>query len=270
MPELPEVETIARSLAPHLAGRTLCDVMVRERRLRERVAPDFERRLARRRVGAVERMGKALALEVGEGEAVLVQLGMTGRLTLCEPGAPDRPHDHVRFTLDDGRVLVFNDVRRFGWLRLVRHADIGTLLGGGIDPLDATWTGAALFAASRGRSVAVKSFLMDQRAVLGIGNIYASEILFHAGVRPRRRVARLTHADCDRIVGAARLVLADAIRCGGSSISDYRDGFDRFGSYQERHRVYARAGQACPACRTPITACRIVGRSSFYCRRCQR
>jgi formamidopyrimidine-DNA glycosylase len=270
MPELPEVETIARSLAPHLEGRRVRGVAVRERRLRERLAGDFERRLAGRAISGVARLGKALTLDVGDGEVVLVQLGMTGRLTLRDAVAPARPHDHVRFALDDGRVLVFNDVRRFGWLRVVSAATAGALLGGGTDPLTGGLTGGGLFAAMRGRRVCVKSLLMDQRVVLGIGNIYASEILFHAGIRPRRRVARLTRVECDRIVDAAHAVLADAIRCGGSTISDYRDGFDRFGTYQDRHRVYARRGLACRACGTPIAACRIVGRSSFYCRRCQR
>lgn len=270
MPELPEVETIVRSLAPHLEGRTVRHVTVRQRRLRAPLARDFERRLAGRAIGRVARLGKALTLDVGDGEAVLVQLGMTGRLTLRDPAQPERPHDHVRFAIDDGGILVFNDVRRFGWLRVVQAAAVAALLGGGTDPLTGPFTGAALFAATRGRRVRVKSLLMDQRVVLGIGNIYASEILFAAGVRPRRRVDRLTRAECERIVDAARVVLADAIRCGGSTISDYRDGFDRFGTYQDRHRVYARDGLPCPVCGTTIAAGRIVGRSSFWCRRCQR
>lgn len=270
MPELPEVETIARTLAPHLGGRALRRVTVHERRLREPLAPDFERRLEGRRIAGVARLGKALTLDVGRDEVVLVQLGMTGRLTLRGGGTPPRPHDHVHFALDDGRALVFNDVRRFGWLRVVRAATVEALLGGGTDPLAGPLTGADLFAATRGRRVSIKSLLMDQRVVLGIGNIYASEILFHAGLRPRRRAARLTRAHCDRLAAAARAVLLDAIRCGGSTISDYRDGFDRFGTYQDRHRVYARRGLPCRTCGTVIVGCRIVGRSSFYCRRCQR
>jgi len=270
MPELPEVETIARSLAPHLEGRTLRRVEARERRLREPLGRDFERRVTGRTIGQVARFGKGLTLDLGHGDVVLVQLGMTGRLTLRDPTAAARSHDHVRFELDDGGVLVFNDVRRFGWLRVVPAAAIGALVGGGTDPLTGALTGGALFAATRGKRVRVKSLLMDQRVVLGIGNIYASEILFHAGVRPGRRVARLTRAECERIVTDACAVLDDAIRCGGSTISDYRDGFDRFGTYQDRHHVYGRAGLPCRRCGTAIVTCRIVGRSSFYCRRCQR
>lgn len=270
MPELPEVETIARSLAPHLEGRTVVRVVARERRLRAPLARDFERRVTGRAIAGVARVGKGLTLDVGDGETLLVQLGMTGRLTLRDGAAAARPHDHVYLALDDGRVLVFNDVRRFGWMRIVPTRAIGALLGGGTDPLVGPLTGGALFAVARGRRLRVKSLLMDQRIVLGIGNIYANEILFHAGVRPSRRASRLTRAECDRIATGARAVLVDAIRCGGSTISDYRDGFERFGTYQHRHHVYARGGLPCRACGTPIVARRIVGRSSFYCRRCQR
>lgn len=270
MPELPEVETIARTLAPYVQGRRLRAIEIHERRLREPIAADFEGRLAGRVVRGVGRRGKALVVDVGGGEVLLVQLGMTGRLTLRSADAPARPHDHVRFVLDDGGRLVFNDVRRFGWLRVVSAADVAVLVGGGADPMDDAFTAQCLFGLTRRRRTSVKSLLMDQRIVVGIGNIYANEALFHAGVRPRRGAGRLTAAECARIVDAVRCVLYDAIRCGGSSISDYRDGFDRFGSYQERHHVYARAGSPCRACGTPIVGCRVVGRSTFYCRRCQR
>lgn len=271
MPELPEVETIVHTLAPHLGSRTIVRVEVREARLREPLRPSFARELAARRIDAVTRRGKAIVIEIGRDQSLLVQLGMTGRLTL-QPGSegPARPHDHVRFHLDDGRRVVFNDVRRFGWLRIVPTEQVAALLGGGLEPMAADFDAARLFRATRGRRVAIKSLLMDQRVVLGIGNIYANEVLFHAGIRPRRRAARLTRGECGRIVETTRAVLREAIASGGSTISDYRDGFDRFGTYQHRHHVYDRAGAPCRVCRTPVRQCRVVGRSSFYCARCQR
>ena len=142
--------------------------------------------------------------------------------------------------------------------------------GAGIDPLEGAFTPDALFALTRGRRTPIKALLMDQRRVAGLGNIYANEILFRAGVRPGRRAARLARDDCRRIVVAARTVLADAIRRGGSSISDYRDGLGREGWFQLDHCVYDRAGRPCPRCRTPIRARVVVGRSTFYCPRCQR
>jgi len=270
MPELPEVETIARTLASHLAGRTVRDVVVRERRLRTPVASDLEDRLRGCMLTGIRRAGKALVLDVGVSGTLLLQLGMTGRLTLRDAGQAPREHDHAWLVLDDERLLVFNDVRRFGSIRLVAPGDLPRLLGGGLDPFAPGFTAEAMFEATRRKRVRVKTFLMDQRVLLGVGNIYANEILFHAGVRPSRRVGRLARGECGEIVRATRVVLTDAIRCGGSSISDYRDGFDRFGTYQEHHHVYGRAARACRRCGVPITRMLLAGRSSFYCRGCQR
>jgi formamidopyrimidine-DNA glycosylase len=176
----------------------------------------------------------------------------------------------VQVVFDDGRRLVYNDIRRFGRLLVVAPEAVEAAVGLGLEPLGPEARPDVLASRARRRRLSIKAFLMDQRIVLGIGNIYASEILFHAGVRPRRQAGRLRRAEWERIVAGIRAVLEEAIACGGSSISDYRDGFERLGSYQTRHRVYDRAGEPCVACGAPIRSRVIVGRSSFYCPACQR
>ena len=269
MPELPEVETVVRCLAPEVTGRRVLGVSVRETRLRGGVAPDFAERLAGRRIEGLARRGKYLLAPLDDGRLWLVHLGMTGRLTLAPPGRADERHDHVVVRLDDGRVLTFNDARRFGRVAVIERAGLAAETGAGIDPLDRGFTAAALFALTRGRRTSIKALLMDQRRVAGLGNIYVNELLFRAGIRPGRRASRLRRRDCAHLVRATRAVLDDAIRRGGSSVSDYRDGLGRPGWFQLRHRVYDRAGEPCRRCAGPIRARVIVGRSSFYCPRCQ-
>ena len=270
MPELPEVETIARSLAPHVVGRRIAAVRVRERRLRERVAAGFGAALTGRHITALARAGKTLVATLDDDRRWLVHFGMTGRLTLTAGPRSSRPHDHVEVVLDDGRRLVYNDVRRFGRLLVVAPDAVQAAVGCGLEPLGPGARPEVLAARARRRRLSIKAFLMDQRILLGVGNIYASEILFHAGVRPRRPAGRLRRAEWGRVVAGMRAVLEEAIACGGSSISDYRDGFERLGSYQFRHRVYDRAGEPCIACGARIRSLVIVGRSSFYCPTCQR
>ena len=265
MPELPEVETIARGLAPELEGRTVLDVVVREPRLRTPVASDFARRLVGRRFGRMGRTGKYLVTPLDDGCCWLVHLGMTGRLTLGATHRLPLVHDHVVVAPDDRRVLVYNDPRRFGRLDVLVAAEVRRVIGPGVDALDVNVTGPWLFARSRGRRTSIKALLMDQREIAGLGNIYVSELLFRAGVRPRRRAARLSRADCDRLVGAMRAVLGDALARGGSSISDYRDGFDRPGSFQDEHAVYDRADLPCRRCCVRGRAGVVAGRSRCWC-----
>jgi formamidopyrimidine-DNA glycosylase len=269
MPELPEVETIVRGLGPALRGRRVVAVEVREARLRVPLPPDFAARLAGRRIADVLRRGKYLVATLDDGALWLVHLGMSGRLTLVAEPLPRGRHDHVAVLLDDARALVYHDPRRFGRMDVIAPAALAAETGGGIDALDPALTPAALFALTRGRRTATKALLMDQRRVAGLGNIYVNELLFRAGVRPSRRAGRLTRAECARIVAAMRAVLAEAIRDGGSSIADYRDGFGRPGGFQAAHRVYGRAGEPCVCCGALVRARRVAGRSSFYCPRCQ-
>jgi len=270
MPELPEIETILRGLGPALVGHRIAAVTVHDHRLRGGVAAGFAGRLTGRRIEALGRRGKYLLATLDDGWCWLMHLGMSGQLLLGAADGPARPHDHVHVILDDGRILVYHDPRRFGRMAVVDRAQLERETGAGIDPLVDDLTAAALFQMTRRRRTSIKALLMDQRRVAGLGNIYVNEILFRAGVRPRRRAGMLTRAACGRIVTATHRVLAEAIRRGGSSIADYRDGFGRAGRFQQRHRVYDRAGLPCRRCGHPIRTVVIVGRSSFYCARCQR
>jgi formamidopyrimidine-DNA glycosylase len=270
VPELPEVETIARGLASEIVGQRVTAVTVRERRLREPVDVGFARALTGRCIVAVARAGKTLVVTLDDARCWLVHLGMTGRLTLQADSGPTHLHDHVVVDLADGRRLVYNDARRFGRLLVVAAAAVADAVGRGLEPLGPDARPEVLAARARGQRRSIKAFLMDQRVLAGIGNIYASEVLFHAGVRPRRQAGRLRRAEWDHLVASMRAVLEHAIACGGSSISDYRDGFGRFGSYQLQHRVYGRGGKPCLRCGARIRALVIVGRSSFYCPSCQR
>jgi formamidopyrimidine-DNA glycosylase len=270
VPELPEVETLLRSLAPALTGRRIEAVRVRDPRLRTPVATQFAARLTGRRIEGLSRVGKYLLAALDDGHVWLIHLGMTGRLTLAGEPRPEERHDHIVVHLEDGRVLTYHDPRRFGRMDVLAPAALAATLGAGVDALSPALTAEVLFALTRRRRTSIKALLMDQRRIAGLGNIYVNEILFRAGVRPRRRTAALRRADCDRLIAAMRAVLAAAIRVGGSSISDYVDGLGRSGWFQLRHHVYDRGGEPCRRCRTPIRQCVIVGRSSFYCPRCQR
>lgn len=270
MPELPEVETIVSGLRPALVGRRVLAVEVREPRLRVRVPAELPRRLRGRRIVSVERHGKRILMALDDGMVCVVGLGMTGRLTLRTGSAAPAPYDCLTFLLDDRRRLVYSDVRRFGRVDVACGLDAVDGDGHGIDALSPRLTPELLHRAARRRHTAVKTLLMDQRLVAGLGNIYANEILFHAGIRPRRTAHRLRRAAWTAIVEAMRAVLRMAIARGGSTIADYRDGFGRFGSYQELHAVYARAGAPCRRCGTPIRSAVLAGRSTFWCPVCQR
>lgn len=269
MPELPEVETVRRSLLP-VVGRRIERVTVIEPRLRRPVAADFAAALVGRVIADVERRGKYLLLRLSGDEYLLAHLGMTGALLLQPLGTPLQRHDHARFELSGDLQLTYNDPRRFGLLRSGKLGDLVELGNVGPSPLAKDFSVAQLAALARGRKRSVKSLLMDQRALGGIGNIYANEILFRAGIRPGRASRRLTRREVAALLAATRSVLHSAIRHGGSSISDYRDGEGRPGYFQLRLRVYDRAGKACLRCGTTIRRTVHAGRSSFYCPQCQK
>lgn len=270
MPELPEVETIARSLSPGLCGRRFVAVDVYERRLRHPVAPGLTAALAGRRVVAVGRRGKYVLCELDDGRIWAIHLGMSGRLTLMARSEPRRRHDHLIAYLDDGRALYYHDPRRFGSLVVMAPGELASLGGGGVDALDPAFTPGFLRSISRGRRRTVKALLMDQAKISGIGNIYANEILFRAGIDPRSRAGGLTQRECRAIVSATRSVLRAAIAQRGTSIADYRDGRGRAGRFQRRLRVYGRAGAPCPRCNARIRKIIVAGRGTFHCPRCQR
>jgi formamidopyrimidine-DNA glycosylase len=277
MPELPEVESLRRILARSAVGRTVVAAQVREARLRRTVAPDFAAAIAGRTIEAIGRRAKYLMIELSGGRLMVVHLGMSGSLTHRRgdfDGASFNPrHDHVEFTFDDGSRLVYNDPRRFGLLKLVARAEVESIVelkGIGPEPFAKEFNGEYLWRVSRGRTCAVKNLLMDQRIVAGVGNIYASEILFRARVRPSRRAGRVTRAELERIATITAEVLREAIGSRGTTFRSYRDSQGQPGRFASKLRVYDREGQPCVECATLIRALVIGQRSSFFCPHCQK
>jgi formamidopyrimidine-DNA glycosylase len=275
VPELPEVETIRRGIEPLVVGRTIDKVVVRDRRLRWPIARGFERQLAGRRIRAVDRRGKYLLLDL-DGGRVILHLGMTGNLALLERdserGRALRKHDHFDFELSGQLVLRFNDPRRFGaalWWPATQpqHALIRHM---GPEPLTDAFNADYMARLARRRSAPVKNFLMDGRIVVGVGNIYAVEALYRAGIRPMRQAGRVTRAEYARLVDAVRAVLNDAIAAGGTTFRDFRDSNGEPGYFVQKLFVYDRAGQPCRKCKAPIKRLVIGQRSSFYCPKCQK
>jgi formamidopyrimidine-DNA glycosylase len=269
MPELPEVEVTRRGLAPQLAGRRISAVEVREPRLRWPVSREV-RSLAGRTVRAVHRRGKYLLLDCGDGH-LIVHLGMSGSLRLLPPGTPAQKHDHFDLVLGD-RLLRLRDPRRFGAVLWTSRAlDSHPLLAGlGLEPLSPALAPARLHALTRGCRMPVKQFLMDARRIVGVGNIYASESLFRAGIDPRKRANRASLNDCTKLAKAIKQTLRAAIRAGGSSLRDYVGADGVLGEFQSRTWVYGREGEPCRRCHSAIKRIVQAGRSSFFCPTCQR
>lgn len=271
MPELPEVETTRRGIEPHLVGRTIRSLIVREPRLRWPVAGDLPSRIAGSRVQAVDRRGKYLLIRTDQGTAIL-HLGMSGALRLVAEATPPGPHDHVDLVLDDGRCLRLTDPRRFGSLHWTEEDPLGhpLLAEIGPEPLDATFDGDYLYHASRGRRVNVKAFLMNGTILAGLGNIYANEALFRAGVHPARAAGRIGRDRYRRLATAIRAVLEEAIIAGGTTLRDFTGGDGRPGYFRLALHVYGRTGEPCPACGRPIRQRVLAQRATYYCPHCQR
>lgn len=271
MPELPEVETTRRGIAPSLRGRRIVRVVVRERRLRWPLPRGFERRVEGCRVTAVLRRAKYL-LVVTDGGTLIVHLGMSGSLRVLRRHAPAVAHDHVDFVLDSGRCLRFNDPRRFGSVHWVQGDALQhpLIAGLGPEPLGPDFDGDALWQPARGRRVAIKQFIMDSRVVAGVGNIYASEALFRAGIRPGSQAGRVSRARMAALAGSIRAVIGEAVAVGGTTLRDYVTPDGTPGYFRQQLFVYERAGQPCRRCRTPVTRCVQGQRATYYCRTCQR
>lgn len=271
MPELPEAETIARDLDPRLAGRRVTDVTITHHDVVAGPADRFVDALIDRIIAGVGRRGKNVVLHLDDAGRLVVNLGMTGRLVTSDsPRVGELAHVAVAFRLDDGRTLFYDDTRRFGLLqRYDAEAWATRDLDLGIEPLSDAFTGEALWALIKRTRTPVRNFLLDQGRVAGVGNIYALEALFRAGIRPTRRGHRITRKEAVRLRDALRDVLSRAIEHRGTTISDYRDGSGEAGGFEPLLRVYGREGERCSACGATIKRTVLTNRSAFYCPECQ-
>ncbi|BCR05383.1 formamidopyrimidine-DNA glycosylase [Desulfuromonas versatilis] len=271
MPELPEVETTRRGIEPLITGRIVTRVVVRVAKLRWPISRTLEETLCGQSILGVERRAKYLLLRFGAGTA-LIHLGMSGHLRVVPEATPAGKHDHVDIALSDGNCLRFNDPRRFGALLWLPNdpQDHPLLAELGPEPFAAEMDGDYLFQRSRGRKVAVKPFIMDQRVLVGVGNIYASEALFRAGIDPRREAGAVSLKRYRLLAEAIRKVLAEAIAAGGTTIRDFRGEGGKPGYFALQLRVYGREGEPCPGCGRPIRVVRLGQRASYFCASCQK
>jgi formamidopyrimidine-DNA glycosylase len=273
MPELPEVEITRRMLAPHLVGRRIEQVLTAQRSYFFLTPPaTLQNNLVGRDVTALDRHGKYLLARLDDRSTLLLHLGMTGQLFTVKKNKDTHALDHVHLQLrfaDRGHDVCFRDVRKFGkvkWLKPGAQDARVTRLG--VDALSATHDD--LYAAARARRIPIKTLLLDQAVLAGIGNIYADEALFIAEVRPTRAARRVTAVECERIVKATQQVMAQAIKAGGSTIRDFMAPDGQSGSYQDQRLVYGRGGDPCPRCKTPIRRVVLATRSTHYCAQCQK
>jgi formamidopyrimidine-DNA glycosylase len=274
MPELPEVETIAADLRPHLVGRTFLRCELRFPTIVRHPEPEaFIDAIVGMQVTAVGRRGKYILIRLVDDLVLVVHLGMSGQLRLVDPATPFALHTHVVLDLDDGKQLRYCDPRRFGRLLLGTESDLleaRAMPPLGPEPIDPAFGADDLYQRFRNRKALIKAVLLDQSTIAGVGNIYADESLYRARVRPDRVARSLSKGSVKRLHEALRLSLLIAIKNRGSSVDTYRDAWGEIGGQQEKLQVYGRAGEPCFTCGRPLSLVRIAGRSSVFCRRCQR
>lgn len=269
MPELPEVETSRRGVAPYIVGHRIDEVVIRDRRLRWPVSDDVETRLAGQMIESIGRRAKYLLINTTGGTAI-IHLGMSGSVSIVAQDQPAAVHDHFDLALDSGKVLRFRDPRRFGSLHWSAEPEEHPLLRNlGPEPLSGDFTGEYLWAKSRGRRVSVKPFIMNAAIVVGVGNIYASEALFIAGIHPRRAAGRISQARCRLLADAVKLVLQKAIEAGGTTLRDFYGFNGQPGYFRQQLEVYDREGESCRRCDRPISAIVLGQRATYYCKSCQ-
>jgi formamidopyrimidine-DNA glycosylase len=270
VPELPEVEITRRGIEPFVLGRTITGVTVRNPNLRRRIPRNIARLVVGQRVKRLRRRGKYMLFECDAG-SLIVHLGMSGSLRLIDAQSAPRKHDHVDVVFG-GSALRLHDPRRFGMVLwsagdISRHPLLARL---GVEPLSEDFAPEFLYRVTRGRDVGIKQLLMNARVVVGVGNIYANESLFKAGIHPRVRAGRLSRERCARLVEAVRETLVAAIAAGGSSLRDFVHSDGASGYFQQQYYVYDRAALPCRVCGAGIRVVRLGQRSSFYCSTCQR
>lgn len=271
MPELPEVETTRRGLAPHLVGATVADVVVRHPQLRWPVPADLPRLLRGHTILALHRRAKYLLVEFERG-ALILHLGMSGSLRILPAQTPPEKHDHFDLVLSNGMLMRLRDPRRFGAV-LWHEGDISDhplLAALGPEPLGKDFDAAHLYQATRKKTAAIKLVIMDNHVVVGVGNIYANEALFRAGIKPQLAAGKLSRERCARLVEEIRATLTEAIALGGSTLRDFVNSDGQPGYFQQSYWVYGRAGEPCRRCGSLIKQIKQGQRSSFYCPHCQR
>jgi len=270
MPELPEVETSRRGIAPWVECQEVRDVIVRDRRLRWPVPDDIDLRLPGQRIRSVSRRAKYLLFDTAAGTAML-HLGMSGSVRIIDRDEPAGKHDHVDICFASGKALRFRDPRRFGSLLWTEDPLTHALLKDlGPEPLSGEFTGEYLWRRARKRQLSIKPFIMNAGIVVGVGNIYASEALFGSGIHPKRRAGRVAAARMDDLAAAIKSVLARAIAAGGTTLQDFHGSDGAPGYFRQQLDVYDREGLPCRKCKTPITAVVLGQRSTYYCKSCQR
>ncbi len=270
MPELPEVETSRRGIAPWLEGMRVENVVVRERRLRWPVPAEIDRLLPGEIIHSIRRRAKYLLFDTDAG-ILLLHLGMSGSVRIIDHSEPAAKHDHVDIVIEDGKALRFRDPRRFGSMLWTNDVGKHPLLRDlGPEPLGEEFDGDYLWQAARGRRISIKQFIMNGAVVVGVGNIYASESLFLAGIHPLRRADRVAMPRMQLLATSIRSVLQQAIEAGGTTLRDYYGGDGEPGYFRQQLEVYAREGEPCRRCKSPIAAVVLGQRSTFYCKRCQR
>lgn len=276
MPELPEVEVICRGILPHLLDRTVTTIHHSGKQLRRPVEIELLcREMIGHRITAVARRAKYLQISIDSGALLIIHLGMTGNLSFFSPSSTPAKHDHLRFTLDNGTELRYNDSRRFGSIQILTSQESGrreetVFKTTGPEPFSADFSSEYLQRLAKGKDLAVKTFIMNTQVVAGVGNIYASESLFRAGIRPDRSVRTISKKDWGRLITAIHEILLHAIDCGGSTISNFINAQQEKGYFQVNFKVYGRQGEPCSICQEKIEKIRLTGRASYFCRKCQR
>jgi formamidopyrimidine-DNA glycosylase len=270
MPELPEVETTRRGISPYLIGQTVQTMVIRQPRLRWPIPADLPEKLARQTILSVERRGKYILVGTSRG-TLIVHLGMSGSLRILTPDSPLRKHDHLDIVLASGTCLRFHDPRRFGcvvWTEddPLTHSLLAEL---GPEPLSEHFDALYLHGKAQGRTAAVKSFVMDSRIVVGVGNIYANEALFRAGIDPRRHAGRIALLRYEKLVASIRAVLLEAIEQGGTTLRDFVNENGNPGYFQQTLQIYGQTGVPCRRCGAPIRTQRLGQRSTYWCPNCQ-
>jgi formamidopyrimidine-DNA glycosylase len=272
MPELPEVETICRGITPYIVGQTIKQVLVRQPRLRWTVSDTLADDLTGLTIESVTRRAKYLLLATNNKGTLLVHLGMSGSLRIQMAEQEADKHDHIDIVFTNELVLRYNDPRRFGAVLWTNEAatEHKLLKSLGVEPLDDTCNGELLFQLSRKRKVPIKSFIMNSHIVVGVGNIYANEALFMAGLLPTRHAGTLALDDCQRLVGCIQVVLRHAIEQGGTTLRDFVNESGKAGYFQQQLRVYGRKGLPCVSCQQPLQETRLANRSTIFCCICQK